>query len=1639
MFALAIITANAQCVTNVNFNTWMQAGNPSNGSWNIQNGGSQIYQTANGGDTYFVSPYDLMNVDVTGRFKTDDGAPFSFASDDDWMGFVFSFIQPMSTGNYYDMWLYDWKQKQQGASPSGMSLDRAYGTITNTGAAFDDHISSPEFTVVQNTFGGPGWQWDHWHYLELKLTYTRAQIYIDGALIFDHVDCYKPGRFGFYNRSQPHCYYDNFQYTAYVDYGLPPGGKVCNGTDVEFQFINPCVVVLTNYQSLTYHFGDGTPDLVITNPTVANANAHHTYTTNGTYTTSITAVDNNGCSATATHNITVAGPIHANPTVTEPTCNGATNGNITLNPTNGFGNYSYTWSGNSSNVTNSNIGLTAGTYNVTITDGSCNKDTSITLNQPTALTAVTSHTDAHCGVNDGTATITVSGGTPPYTGISWAGIATTNGVPVTGLAPGTQIADFHDAQGCSALLQYRETIVSLPCGVTPTVTKTNVTCFGVNNGSATLNVAGGTPPYNITWSNSVVSTSLPATINNLAPGTYTYNYTDGNAAHAFTGNVTITGPGAGMVVNLTTVGITCPGSNDGQAIASVTSGGNSPYTYTWSGGQPSTPSLSNLAPGNISVTITDNTGCSASASGTISSLPSLTATFNTVMDSCYYSGKGKAVVEVTGGTQPYSYVWSNFYTDTANANLVAGTYTVTVTDSRNCSVTGSATVTGGPAFSATYVKQDIGCKGTTTGSFTVTPSGGTPGYNYAWSDPSATGANPTNLAAGPYYFTVTDLYGCTLSNGDTIREPDSLLVATSSHTNVTCPGASDGSLTITVGGGTPPYFYQGNPVPPGSTTLPNIPAGVYSGNLIDANNCSIPLSETVTEPAAQSLSLTVTDITCNGAANGTATANFVNGTGTVTYNWNPGGAQPASRTGLAAGTYNVTGTDANGCTVTNSGTINEPPAQNMPVTATDAPCYGSNGSATANPAGTAPYNYTWSSNGSNNATITPPAGSYTVTAVDANMCNFTGSFTINQGPQIFITEVHTDVKCYGDATGDIQVTPSGGAGTPYNYAWTPSSITGSTAGSLAAGVYTVTVTDANNCSADSAITIAQPTTALTVNTQSQGVLCFGQTNGSITLTATGGTGAYSYTWNPNVSTTNTASNLAAGTYNITISDANNCSVITSVSITSPASALQINPTQVDLTCNGINTGQITLNAAGGTTPYVYNWNPAGTGTTDAVTGLAAGNYSVTVLDDNTCSVTSTFTITQPAALTVSQTHSNEACAGDATAVIALTATGGTPAYTYAWSGGISTTDSATNLAAGAYAYTITDANTCTVSGSTTVTEPAPINLTLTETDVLCNGEANGTITAVATGGVTPYGFTATDGTNALNSGSGQFNNLTAATYTVVVTDNNTCTTSNTITVNEPQGLNTTVNVTDATCYGYSNGVITILATGGPSAVYTYGLETGASNANGTFTGLTADMYTYTITDANSCTITDSVEVMQPDSATITVIPDSSNVPLGSEIDLQATTNMTSPITYLWQPVDGLSCYDCENPTFSGNYTTHYTVVATNGDGCTAAQEIVVRVVPSYDIFVPNAFTPNGDGMNDLWQVFGNLSTLKQLTVKVYNRIGEKVFESTDVHFGWDGNYKGVQSPVGVYTYTINFVWLDNHSDSDYKGTVTLLR
>ena len=1087
----------------------------------------------------------------------------------------------------------------------------------------------------------------------------------------------------------------------------------------------------------------------------------------------------------------------------------------------------------------------------------------------------------------------------------------------------------------------------------------------------------------------------------------------------------------------------CSGDSTGKAVVHAV-GLNPPFTYVWNTPLITSDTvLNNVPAGNYTVTVTDANTCSATASVTITQPSPLTLTPTIVPATCFAASTGSAYMSYAGGTQPMTFIWSNGPVTQNNSNLFAGLYNISVTDSAGCTATGGVNITQPTQLTVAGSVTNATC-GSSNGSITVTATGATGPYTYVWNTtPAQTSVNATALAARGYVVTVTDFNSCSVSAPFTVSQPPNGMTSALSVTNVLCFGQSTGALGSATSGGSPPYVYTWS-TGASSVGISNLAAGLYTVTIDDQTGCGFVLDTVITQPdSALVANISKADIKCFGLSTGSATVTATGGTGGYTYNWNTTPAQttPAIN-GLAAGSYLLTVTDAHACTVTATTTITQPAALSVTESHVNVLCYGGNtGSATAAAAGgILPYAYSWNTVpvDTNNAITGLIAGSYHVLVTDSNQCTATITSVITQpASPLQVTDTLISPLCFGQVAATATSQASGGTpGAGYAYLWntTPTQST-QTISNIPAGTYTIAVTDANGCTASDSITVAPPPTALTITTTPVNVLCFGNNTGSIAAVASGSYGSFSYLWNTApAQTTATGSQLVAGNYSITVTDIKGCTATAADVVTQPAAPLALTTTKTDVLCYGANTGAAAVTATGGTANYNYIWSTNPQQASAAATSLVAGWYGVVVTDANGCIDTTSVTITQPAApLAATPTIQDILCNGQTNGSISVAATGGTIAYNYQWSVAAANTSTAGNLAAGSYSMTVTDANSCTFAiNNMVVTEPGALTLNTAITNVSCPHHGDGKINTTVSGAVPPY-------TYAWNNGETTPTDtlLNGGTYNVIVTDNNGCTiTATNLLVAELPGVSLSANVTNILCFPLKDGAINIMATSTFMPLQ-YRWSNGAVTPD--LLNIDTGLYSLTVTDAHNCVADTSLHLGNDSTFSMAASPDTVTIKLGQSVNLALTAFGGTFSTIDWSPSEALSCSDCANPVSSPIQSITYYIATTDLRGCTANASVQVTVIPTYDIFVPNAFTPNGDGNNDYFEVFGNKEAWKYFAVEVFDRWGEKMLESNDMNFKWDGEYKGKPGLMGVYVYQIHLVYLDNHTDKLFKGTVTLIR
>jgi gliding motility-associated-like protein len=634
----------------------------------------------------------------------------------------------------------------------------------------------------------------------------------------------------------------------------------------------------------------------------------------------------------------------------------------------------------------------------------------------------------------------------------------------------------------------------------------------------------------------------------------------------------------------------------------------------------------------------------------------------------------------------------------------------------------------------------------------------------------------------------------------------------------------------------------------------------------------------------------------------------------------------------------------------------------------------------------------------------------------------------NPCPTINVSSTTTPVSCFAGTNGAATATATGGAAN-YTYTWTPGGLTGPTQNALSAGTYTVNVTDANNCPGSTTVTITQPTAALSVSVAATPTNC-GANTGTAAATATGGTAAYSYAWTPNAGSGGTISNLAAGNYSVVVSDANGCTATGNATVnTNNGPSISVTNSS-NVTCFGANNGSATVAATGGTGTLTYAWTPGGlTGPTQ--NALAPNTYTVTVTDGGGCTNTTTVNITGPTAIAVTTSNITPANCGVSNGSATIAVTGGTGTYTYNWlpTGGSGLT--ASNIAAGVYTVNVQDQNGCTASANVVVTNVGGPTVSISNTtNVSCFGGNNGSATVTATGGTTPYTYawTPSGGSGATATG------LSAGTYTVAVTDATGCVSSATANITAPNAIVITETITNDNCANPGSGQISTVASNG-TAPYSYSWSNSASGTtNSNLVGNTS--YTVTVTDANGCSATETYPLGLLGNLNVVASGTPTSILQGETVQLSAT----GATTYTWTPTTNLSCVSCATPIATPNTTTTYIVAGTDPSGCTGVDTVTIFVqTVCGDLYIPTAFSPNGSGpsANNTLCIYGNC--IAQLNYAVYDRWGEKVFETTEVDQQcWDGTFRGKELNSGIYAYKIR-VTLSDGTYVEESGNLTLLR
>ena len=978
-------------------------------------------------------------------------------------------------------------------------------------------------------------------------------------------------------------------------------------------------------------------------------------------------------------------------------------------------------------------------------------------------------------------------------------------------------------------------------------------------------------------------------------------------------------------------------------------------------------------------------------------------------------------------------------------NNPSGRISVNVQNNFNCSASVFIDVNINNLSGTVSSLTNISCNGASDGKVTVEATSGSGLAPYTYSldgGPFVESGSFSGISLGNHIVTIRDANFCNYDVPFLITQPPIPLTAIALVENVKCFGAATGSINLTVAGGTPPYTYLWSN---DATTkdLSNVPAGVYTVIVTDANLCTVTASATVSQPlAALEASATATDVKCFGEATGSVDLTVTGGTAPYTYSWS-NGATTEDLVNIVAGTYTVTVTDANLCTVTASATVSQPSAAlDASAIATDVKCFGESTGAVdlIVTGGTAPYTYSWSNGATTEDLVNIVAGVYTVTVTDANLCTATVPVTVSQPSELIAVAGSNGPVCIG-MTLNLQGGPDG----MLSYSWNgPDGFTSSLQNPVVAtaatqamsGQYTLNIVDMNGCSATANTNVVVNEIPVITFTQTN-ILCNGTSTGAIDITVSGGTAPFVYLWTGPVAdpATEDQINIPAGTYTVIVTDANNCtSAQVSTEITELPPLLGTITSRTNVTEPGGNDGSFTVEGSGGTAPYMYSLESGPMQASGSFSTLTAGTYTVTVYDANLCEHFIIVIITEPnmplSGQIISQT--DVLCYGDATGSVTVIGIAGEEHYEYSIDGGAyQSSGTFGSLTAGTHIVTIQDAALNTFDIDVLISQPAlPLDIILIQSDNICSGANAGSATAIAAGGTGPYTYSWN--TTPVQTGP-DATELSAGTYTVTVTDANGCIATGDVTIAEPDPLSVTIIKNDVLCNGDENGSATVNVQGG-TGPYIYSWNTIPVQTTPTINGLAPGAYSVTVTDANGCTATVTVDIIEPAVLTVTatvvdaMCPDTNE----GEIELNIIGGI-QPYTISWSDHGGFT-----TQTRTDLYPGTYSVVVSDANGCRASTSVDVGYTGSYGcLIIPDIITPNGDGHNDEW-IIRNIDMYPEAEVFIYSRWGRLVYRTKNISENpWNGQYRGSEDlmPTDSYHYILHL----NDGSKPRSGVISVIR
>ncbi len=1209
------------------------------------------------------------------------------------------------------------------------------------------------------------------------------------------------------------------------------------------------------------------------------------------------------------------------------------------------------------------------------------------LAQPTIISVTATSTDCH-GSQSGSITFAVTGGKKPYYYYIIKGGETqsspqTNDTIYTfyNVSAGIYLCIVEDN---NSLNDFRNRTVSEPDPIKITsVKQTPITCAGYDDGKLELTASGESGSYNFLLRPSDLSTGT-GSFDMLMPGSYRVIVSDASGCQSkdSTNLIVFNDPLPITITSENASDLSCFNSNNGKISVSATGGtGTLEYILNPGGTSNNNGNFNDLTKGTYTVQVTDINGCPGAVSNSITinePLPLVFSSQNKTDASCSGINDGVINVSASGGNTPYIFTLSPGGITNSHGNFIGlspGTYTVSLTDSNSC----------GPVISNEFlisqpvaitidniISKNISCHNQNNGEINVIASGGNAPLRYTLNPGGITQAtgNFGGLAAGFYTVTVSDTKGCTPASTSPIiiANPPPITIVNQTVNQISCNGEMNGSISVNAQGGTGALQYTLNPgnITNSNGNFNNLGPGIYTIIVRDANNC--PQASTgpiqITEPAKISVSVNTSsslNLACYGDNNGTININVSGGTAPYSFAWTgPNGFSASTQniSAASAGNYNLTVTDSKSCVVsyTPIATISQPEQLQITFSKADVTCHGdTDGSVTVNVSGGRP-GYTYSTDGINyqtsNLISSLAANNYTIYVKDNNSCIVSNTVTINEPDELKISsETKTDGNlCFGNSMGEIRITGVSGGNPPYGY-----SIDGglnfsasSLFTNLPAGTYQTVVKDSKGCIVNGNLNVINEPAAIHIDnfTRNNVSGCYGNNNGQINISASGGTGIIKYRINNGpLQTSGVFSALKADNYFIEIIDENNCIKDTTVVITQPSAIRIISFSKTNVSgCAGNTNGIINVSATGGTGSLQYRLNSNPYQGSGNFTGLSAGNYTLTIRDQNNCLKDTAFRISEPAPLTATITSSvyiNEYYKGS---INITNVTGGTGSYLYSitgMTGPFTTTTNYTGLNAGTYTVVVRDQNNCIYSKTIEITQMPPLNVIVTPANPLCNGSASGKIKITVTNASGDIAYSIDDSVSWHTNN--EFNDLPAGTYKVAVREGSGRYFKSEVILKYPPPIMVSSNVTPAGCNAFSPDGSAIISVSGGTGVKTFKWSDGPTTKDRM--NINSGNYLLSTTDANGCEITTPVFVPAQTYVFANAGVDTT-VCAGSTI----TLNGKGGLTYSWSPAAGLSNPNIANPSVTISQNSIFILTTTGENNCYNMDTVIVNIYPNLGLF-----------------------------------------------------------------------------------------